>query len=368
LSGTLIFWLAAAVLTLGLGGLVFVFAGLAAHRAEKAKGGEDPALAVYRRQLQELDELANRGLLPEAEQRAAKAEAGRRLISAADKQQKPEAVGGKTVRLAVAGAAAAIAVAAVGLYVALGSPAYPDLPYKTRLKAWSQSDLEFLQPPELAAVLREAIKRQPNNAEAYTYLARVELSAGDGDAALRAIQKARALNPDIEDMSALEGRAIVASNQGKVTPAAEAAFRKAIERNPGDPAARYYLGKAAIDAGRKEEGLAAWKALAAELPDDGKQQLEQEIAQVEKGQLAAQIAQADAPAQAQFIKAMVSRLAGKLKENPDDPDGWARLIRAYGVLGDTASQATALADMKRVYANRPAMALEIENSAKAPPQ
>ena len=35
-----------------------------------------------------------------------------------------------------------------------------------------------------------------------------------------------------------------------------------------------------------------------------------------------------------FIRAMVASLAGKLAANPDDAEGWARLVRSYGVLHD----------------------------------
>jgi cytochrome c-type biogenesis protein CcmI len=43
----------------------------------------DPTLAVYRRQLNEIDDLAERGLLAEGELKAARAEAARRLLGAA---------------------------------------------------------------------------------------------------------------------------------------------------------------------------------------------------------------------------------------------------------------------------------------------
>jgi cytochrome c-type biogenesis protein CcmH len=32
---------------------------------------------------------------------------------------------------------------------------------------------------------------------------------------------------------------------------------------------------------------------------------------------------------------MVERLAARLRDNPDDLEGWRRLARAYQVLGDT---------------------------------
>src|SRR3954468_22036266 len=76
-----LFWAAAAMLAAAVSALV----GLAGVRAAKAAlGGEDAAVAVHRRQLEELDELAQRGLLDPAELDAVRAEAGRRLLSAAD--------------------------------------------------------------------------------------------------------------------------------------------------------------------------------------------------------------------------------------------------------------------------------------------
>src|SRR6185503_16913889 len=47
----------------------------------------------------------------------------------------------------------------------------------------------------------------------------------------------------------------------------------------------------------------------------------------------------------QQIVEMVGRLAAKLKQNPEDPEGWAMLARSYAVLGrfDEASKAYAQA-------------------------
>jgi cytochrome c-type biogenesis protein CcmH len=36
-----------------------------------------------------------------------------------------------------------------------------------------------------------------------------------------------------------------------------------------------------------------------------------------------------------MIRGMVERLAARLRDNPDDLEGWRRLARAYQVLGDT---------------------------------
>ena len=44
-----------------------------------------------------------------------------------------------------------------------------------------------------------------------------------------------------------------------------------------------------------------------------------------------------------FIRSMVERLAERLEAEPEDFDGWLRLARAYGVLGEAAKARSALA-------------------------
>ncbi len=58
--------------------------------------------------------------------------------------------------------------------------------------------------------------------------------------------------------------------------------------------------------------------------------------------------------QAAFIQSMVDRLAGELKARPDDPAGWARLIRSYGVLGQADRRRAAIDQARRLFKDRPA--------------
>jgi cytochrome c-type biogenesis protein CcmH len=59
---------------------------------------------------------------------------------------------------------------------------------------------------------------------------------------------------------------------------------------------------------------------------------------------------------------MVDRLAARLKDQPDDPAGWSRLIHAYGVLGETEQQRAAIAEVERRYASRPSVMRSILQS------
>ena len=79
------FWVVAGVLSAAAAGLIL----RSAARAALGAGSADPTSAVYRRQLREIDDLAERGLIAEGERTSAHAEAARRLLSAADAAARP---------------------------------------------------------------------------------------------------------------------------------------------------------------------------------------------------------------------------------------------------------------------------------------
>ena len=51
-----------------------------------------------------------------------------------------------------------------------------------------------------------------------------------------------------------------------------------------------------------------------------------------------------------MIRGMVERLAGRLKQNGDDVEGWLRLIRAYMVMGDRDKAASSVNDARQAVA------------------
>ena len=52
-----------------------------------------------------------------------------------------------------------------------------------------------------------------------------------------------------------------------------------------------------------------------------------------------------------MIQSMVDRLAGRLKQNGDDVEGWLRLVRAYMVMGDRDKARSAQIDAREAVAN-----------------
>jgi cytochrome c-type biogenesis protein CcmH len=367
------FWIAAGGLAAAATALIF---GRAAAQARAASApSEDPALAIYRRQLDELDALAARGVMGPDELQAAQAEAGRRLLSAANVRRRTERPGGRKARTGVLAAAVATSTVALILYLKVGSPGLKDEPYRARLAAWRSVDPSTLGPPQMAALLRALAQQKPHDAKVYDYLGRAELAAGDNVAAAQAFHKATRLAPRRADLQAMLGEALSMDAGGLPPPEALHAFEQALALDPTNAAARYYLGRANIEAGRVQQGLALWRGLAADLPlDDGhRPALLAEIDAVTRHadhppaptpSGAQDVAQSQIPpGQLSFIRAMVAKQAADLDTHPNDPEGWARLVRSYGVLGDKAAQAQALAKAQKLFAGRPAAISMVQSAA-----
>jgi cytochrome c-type biogenesis protein CcmH len=302
----------------------------------------DPAQAVYRRQLSELDDLATRGVLAESELKSAHAEAARRLLGAGSAPV--EAGPTRVSRLVVLIAVGFVGLAAPAIYLSLGSPGVPDQPYAKRLKAWRAADPSTLQPAEMAAVLEALTAERPADAEPLIYLARAQAASGDAPAAARSLVRALKLRPSDADLWTLLGQLRVADAEDKVTPEAIEAFRHANAIDPKAPTPRYYIARARIEGGDVAGGVAEWRALAADLPADERKALEQDIAAAGQGPVAA-------PSNPQIL-AMVESLATRLAASPNDPAGWERLVRSYRVLGDEKKLNEALAQARVQFKGR----------------
>ena len=205
-------------------------------------------------------------------------------------------------------------------------------------------------------MLETIVKQRPRDPEAFGLLGRARLAAGDAFGALLALATAARLQPERGARWLYLAQAQLAQEPPQ-TAAARRAVQQALALDARDVNARYWLGRVEIAEGRTAEGLARWRALAAELPADdaARQALLNEIAARERGPQAADPA----------IVAMVEGLAERLERQPDDPEGWARLARAYAVLGRERELSTALAQARRLFADRPAALARIEAEAAA---
>jgi cytochrome c-type biogenesis protein CcmH len=350
-------WIAAALMSAALAALVLARAAAAAKTT--ARQDEDPTLAVYRRQLVEIDDLADRGLLAPDEHRSTRTEAARRLLSAADSSTARwrESKGERLGLLVIAGLSPLLAV---GAYLAIGSPRLPDQPFKQRVEAWRKGDPTALDAAQMAAVLQDIVAQNPGDVRPLVFLARAQAAAGDNLSAERNLQKALTIQPNRSELWGFYGQLLAADAGGDSLPAdAKAAFEKARSLDPQAPEPRYFLARGQIAAGDVAGGLKGLRDLEASLSpmDPRRPVLAQQIAAVERtGALPPpqdEAARGAAGGQQAFIQRMVQGLAARLAAQPDDPAGWARLVRSYGVLGETAQRDAALAKARVLFHDRP---------------
>lgn len=358
---------------------------MALSRPVRGVAANAPALAIYRDQLGELGRDVERGVVGEEDAAAARTEIARRLIRAGDAPAEtfePREGLRKFATIAIIG----MPILALGLYLIVGSPASHDQPLAARPDALAEREVLALVnkvEAHLAAV--------PDDGKGWEVLAPVYRRLGRTADAVNAYTKAIALLGPTAEREGDLGEAIAAASNGRVTPDAEAAFEKARQLAPDDPRPRFYLALALTQAGRADEARAAWQALLVNAPADAPwvQVASQQLAAlggplpspsasiaapatatpsvaVAPGPNAADVAAASAMAPADrqaMIEGMVASLADKLKANPDDAQGWARLIRSYAVLDRRADAETALADARKALAGDSAKLATVEATA-----
>ena len=279
------FWVAAGSMVAMVA--VVLITALRQGRSDIALGAEDQG--VYRDQLAEVERDVARGTLPAAEADRLRLEVQRRMLDA------DRAV----VRLAPARAAwFAPGVVVVGLALAsslagywwLGVPGYPDVPLSDRLamaddlyrKRPTQDQAEAAQPayvtpdtadPEFLAQmdqLRATLKTRPDDLNGHQVLVASEADLGNFQAAYaaqEAVIRLQGNSATAVDYARLAALMIYAAG-GTVTPAAEAALKNALVRDPKNSWARFYSGLMFAQIGRPDQTFNLWQPLEATGPAD----------------------------------------------------------------------------------------------------
>jgi cytochrome c-type biogenesis protein CcmH len=224
------------------------------------------ARAVYRDQLDELNRDVERGVIDTAQADAAKTEIQRRLLSTGG----DDAPNSSTPRpVLAAGIGIAVLIAAALLYLKLGSPSTPDLPFADR--AAERSAAQHQMPVDLdqaVAGLEAKLAANPANLDGWLLLSRTEATREHWQKSAEAMRHAADLAKNRPDIAAAYGEVLVRANGGLVTPPARDAFNAALSGEPDNPQALWYLGLASVQDHKIGEAQTYWRKLLAALPAD----------------------------------------------------------------------------------------------------
>lgn len=381
------FWLIATALTL----IVCAPLALTLLRGGDTGGAAEKDIALYKDQLKEIDRDIARGTIAEAEAEATRTEVARRLL-AADKRAQAEMQGGNASQIARFFGVMLIALTAVGggaLYWQIGAPGYQDMPLQARLEAAQerqanrprQAQMEALVPTsppavvdqqlqDLAQQLRVAVADRPSDAKGLRLLANTEMRVGNFRDAHAAQAKLVALlgeEAQSEDWADLAEYMVFAA-AGYVSPEAEQALSRALRADQANLRANYYWGLMRAQAGRPDRAYRVWSRVLEESePSDPWVPLIK--AQLPRVALAAGIPLTDptlrgpdaldvasaqdlGPEERQdMILGMVASLSDRLATQGGSAQEWAQLIRALGVLGETARASQIWQEAQTVFSD-----------------
>jgi len=288
---------------------------------------------------------------------------------------------GLTQTQTILGSSVVLAVLAIGIMLfrpAADPDNAPNLPVMTAAGAGSAAKLDDVD--TMISRLEERLKQNPNDGEGFRMLGWSFQNTGRPAEAVLAYANAVKLLPKRADVQAGYGEALVSVASDKVTLEAKSHFDEALRLDPKEPRARFFASLYKAQNGNERAALDEWIALsngaspdlpwqadvrqrigklAAKLGVDVSARLSSaaSITTTSGGPTSEQMAAArtlPVDQQQSMIDGMVNGLAAKLQRNPDDIEGWLKLIRSRMVLKDTSRARDDLAMARKTFAKQPA--------------
>ncbi len=341
-------------------------------RRADSRPGRGTTLGVLKQQLADLDAAG----ASDAETEGLRTELKRRILAEGKEAAQPSRpFADRTMLIAALGLAAVVALAATGLYAAMGRP---DLE-SGLAKPGAPADVA-----QMIRQLEQKMAENPGDPEGWRMLGWSYHQTGRFADAAVAYGRAAALDPGNAEYLSAQGESLVQAADGTVTPAALGAFTAALAADPADPRARYFIGVQKDQQGQHAEAMDDWIALLNDAPPDAPWAAEvrafvERIASERNIDISGRLPAAapgptpDQMAAAQqmpaddrqaMIRGMVEGLDARLHDDPNDPDGWVRLMRARMVLGETDKAAQAYRDARKAFAGNPDQLASFKQAAQ----
>ena len=260
------------------------------RKPQEARPRSDYERGVLADQMAEIDRDEARGLIGAAEAEVARTELGRRALARLDPSPDATAPAARRKPTLALGAVIALPLVAGVIYIGLGRPDLPGLPFAVReiaTAAKTPPSRETMM--QVVGMIEARVREAPGDPEGWRLLLRLNGRLGRAEDATAKIYgevlTAAADAPKRRAAVALAyGEAVMTSGDGTLTKEARDAFTTALEADPDHPAARYYKGRMQIDSGDPRGALRTWSALRRDAPADAPwaKRLDEDIARLKR--------------------------------------------------------------------------------------
>ncbi len=369
----MIFWILICGMTLVVG--LAVLRPLLRPQPVFVSGADYDAL-IYKDQLHEIEREIQSGVLTPEDAQSAQIEISRRLLSTLEPSAPSHTASALPTRLSFIFIAVLMPILALSSYIYLGAPHLPSQPVDERRAQLSEKqDMQTI-----VARMEAHLAKNPQDGKGWDIISTVYTRFGQYDEAAKAYTRAIDLLGSSADRQSGLGEALTRIAGGLVTAQARAAFETALSLDPASARSRYFLAQAAQQDGRTQDAVQQLQDLVKISPPDApwlprvladitrlSQNPPPVPVQASPGPSASDVQAAQsmsADDRKAMITGMVARLAEKLKSNPDDSEGWLRLIRAYAVLGEMEQAKASALDARQALQARPDAVRAIDELVK----
>jgi cytochrome c-type biogenesis protein CcmH len=314
-------------------------------------GGREQA--VYADQLVELSHDETTGLISGPEAEAARLEIKKRILKAGREGVAAISVQIPRGRWAIVIAALLVPLLGLGIYGTSGKWWIASVPFSER----ADERAEAQKFAGIVSALRTRLLEDSEvRVEGWLMLTQTYLRLGKPTEAVWAMERLieRGGAEGRPELMGLYAEALIQSDNGIVSPKAEAALDEVLQVQPDNVAGIYYKAVALEQSG---DIAAAFAMLRDRIEKETYQQPWMEFVgnhanslasrsgnppvtfpEPQLGPTASDMEAASGMSDADredFIRSMVARLASRLEQSPEDLDGWIKLANAYKVLGET---------------------------------
>lgn len=326
----------------------------------------DSEQTLYKARLLEIDKDFELGRLDEASAEAARTEEARRLIKSTE-NTKPLNVS-STNKILVVVAALFLPLFSLPFYLSVGSP-QEAMPPVVAENVNGEPSIE-----ELLAVAEKRLSTNPDDSNGWKVVAPVYMRMGRFDDAINAYENVLRVEGDSPEFLLKLADAHIEKNQGQVNDKAQNLVSRVLAIDEENAIAKFYTGIIALQSDKPDETLLIWQAMLDEAKGDEEwvpiiQGRIAELKSLENTPLLPAVDEATLEAaegmsaedRLEMIGQMVSNLSEKLQENPNDKQGWQRLIRSYMVLNRKEDAQTALVNARKQFADDTSFIQVLEN-------